>query len=228
MFFDSRSKRTAKILITIAIVQLMCIMVVAADTGGSESVNMGNFLGNWHHSEMCDHCHHLIIPKEEIAGLYGYCKCHNNNILTGSGVNMEQLGKVHGMQTCISCHVGSTGGSGDEIADMNIHLAHSGADCEKCHGDKSSIHTPEGKECNFCHKGGVHLAHGRRTEDMCVTCHGPAGEVYKEDEASLEALMTPKGNSIEDITVINNTASNEYPTIMGLLMEFVAFIIGEA
>ncbi|MDY6932387.1 MAG: hypothetical protein SVJ22_10795, partial [Halobacteriota archaeon] len=212
----------------LAITSVSCITAIAADNERSEGGDGGNFLGNWHHSEMCDHCHYLIISKEEIAGLYGYCRCHNNNILTGSGVNMEQLGKVHGMDTCIACHVGSSGGQADEIAKMNIHSAHSGADCEKCHGDKSRIFTPEEKECSFCHKGGVHLAHGQRTEDMCATCHGPAGEVYKEDAESMEVIMTPNVNSIEEITVINNTASAEYPTILGLLREFVEFIIGEA
>jgi len=203
-------------------------MVLAADNGRSESVNVGSFMGNWHHSEMCDDCHKMLIPQEELARIQGYCKCHNNNVLTSNGVNLEQLGKLHGMQTCISCHVGSSGSSGDEMAKMNIHSAHAGADCEKCHGDKASIHTPDGKECNFCHKGGVHLVHGQRTEDMCVTCHGPAGEGYKEDDTTLEAIMTPRDNNIEGITVINNTASPEYPTIMGLLREFVAFIVGEA
>ncbi|MDY6965901.1 MAG: hypothetical protein SVM80_08035 [Halobacteriota archaeon] len=207
------------------IISATSILMAEAESESKDTVSSGGFLGNWHHSEMCDDCHATLLSKDQLTRITGYCKCHRDEFMTGGKADMEKLSKAHGISTCVRCHVGTVGDVGAEITYANIHIAHVDADCEKCHGDKENIFTPEVKECNLCHQGGIHLVHGDKTGEMCAICHGSAGKVFEEEDYSdypVEELVIP-----DSITPDESTSSPRYPTILVMLREFIAFIFGQ-
>lgn len=207
-------------LIRIILILLLSVYIVGVSSGDEviPGMSKGTFMGNWHPSGMCDQCHATLIPREQVPGILGSCKCHRAEYTHGGKIDIGKIDEVHGIKTCTRCHIGSVAGKSPITYDT-IHNVHAQVECTSCHGDKASIMTPEDKKCDLCHIEGVHFVHGQKTEDLCIKCHGTASKKYLEEDVS-----------VEDIFVINNETTiipkRSYPTILNLLKNLIDTLFG--
>jgi len=134
------------------------------------------------YGEICFPCHELLLSKGEQLSKLSHCRCHSVDIWKGEHVDMEKLSKLHGLNPCIKCHIGTGYNSGNLDA-IAVHIPHTNVKCSSCHGEGVVV-KPESRNCYFCHRGGVHDIHGDILNEICVACHGKV--IYKFTELKKE------------------------------------------
>ena len=200
----------------------VCVIGVCSGEEVIPEMPKGTSLGGWHPSLMCDQCHATLIPKEDMPGLLGACKCHRSEFESSGKIDVVKINEVHGIKTCTRCHIGSWGRENILTYDT-IHRVHAPIDCSLCHGEKDNIVVPENKECNICHKEDVHFVHGNKTEDLCFSCHGIAAQKYLDAEIQLEEIFIVNNNTTTT-HILDGRSS--YPTILNILKSLVDLIFG--
>jgi len=134
------------------------------------------------YGEICFPCHNLLLSENEQISKLSHCRCHSEDIWSGTHIDMEKLSKLHGLNPCIKCHIG-TGYSSKNLDAIAVHIPHTNINCSACHGEGVVV-KPESVSCYYCHKGGVHDVHGNILNDICVACHGKV--IYKFAELKKE------------------------------------------
>lgn len=208
--------------LTIFLLLCMCIVGVCSGEEVIPEMPKGTSMGSWHPSAMCDQCHATLIPKDQVPAILGSCKCHRDEFTSGGKIDVVFIEEVHGIKTCTRCHIGSWDEE-ETLTYDTIHTVHAQIHCNLCHGDLENIDTPESKNCDFCHKGGVHFVHSNKTEDLCLTCHGTAGKKYLEEDVSVEDIFLMSNNTTASVA---QDYRPKYPTILNILKSLIDLIFG--
>ena len=195
---------------------MFCCEGVVVSVASAKEVlppNTANFLaGRWHPAPECVQCHVSLLTKDELNAKLGSCNCHSAAYSTAGNLDMEKIReKAHGIKVCVDCHIGTGLADPKNISCGKFHRAHQGARCEACHIQEGSREpfVPESTSCDACHSRDPHAAHGAKTTELCVVCHGEFGEKYKE-----AGVLPPEigGEAREQ----GETAKAPFPTISEL------------
>jgi len=176
--------------------------------------NTAGFLGGgWHPAPECIQCHVSLLSEGALRAKLGSCECHRNIYTSGGDIDMGKIRQnAHGVPVCIDCHIGSGMiTSEDAIPCDEVHRPHVEIDCQACHGENENIIIPESGNCDSCHSADAHAAHGNKTGDLCVACHGSFGVKYKEEGYQL----------IEGVPISNAPEEMTYPTISNILRALI-------
>jgi len=123
-------------------------------------------LASWHEAQICMPCHINTLPSKEVDRFVSCTPCHNKNLNLN---DQEQLMKIHGVNVCIKCHVGSVYNS--ENLGLKVHVPHSHLPCSTCHGGDGAIAKPDSDKCTECHGSNPHSVHSRILDTICFDCH---------------------------------------------------------
>ncbi|MBE8538915.1 cytochrome c3 family protein [Geoglobus acetivorans] len=123
-------------------------------------------MANWHKAKICMPCHINTLPLTQLDEFSKCTPCHNPKL---DMRDPQQVEKLHTVNICIKCHVGSTYNS--KNLGLKVHEPHKKIQCSKCHGSEAPFSVPSAKLCNECHGSNPHSVHSKILNDVCTYCH---------------------------------------------------------
>ena len=146
-------------------------------------------LSEWHKARVCMPCHINTLSGKELERFLSCTPCHNPDLNLNKP---EQLAKIHDVDVCIKCHVGSQYNS--KNLGLNVHTPHKGKDCSLCHGGDGTISKPDKNLCTDCHGSNPHAVHSEKLDKICFDCHSDYMKDYLPEikkEKLVKAIPTP-------------------------------------
>ncbi len=167
-------------------------------------------MANWHEAKICMPCHINTLMGSKLESFLTCTPCHNPNL---NLKNMQQLEKIHEVNLCIKCHVGSE--YDEKNLGIHVHDPHYKLECSTCHGDVAS--KPDMRLCTDCHGKNPHAVHGRILDEICVACHGEKIKGYLPPTEEGKALVKkPEEVKTEEKSV--------FQSISDLILNLLSFI----
>ncbi len=148
-------------------------------------------LSEWHKARICMPCHINTLSGRDLDRFLSCTPCHNENLNIKSPKAIE---KVHGVNVCIKCHVGSQYSA--KNLGLNVHTPHKAKACSTCHGGDGAISKPDKSLCTDCHGSNPHAVHSQILDRICFDCHSETmkdylPEIKKEELTKALPAATP-------------------------------------
>lgn len=166
----------------------------------------------WHAGRICLPCHYTILSDAEAKEISRGCSshCHKSTYRPKDSKNkykldMSKIVDLHKDVMCIRCHAGIR--NENNITATDFHRMMSKTGCLSCHRfENGTYFKPEKTKCSECHASDPHVVHDKKTEKMCVLCHGDFVENYvnpaTQDQVSEKTVdMAREKTTIESPTI---------------------------
>ncbi len=193
------------LLLTIASLTIVFVMLATPSSALYEKYQ--GLMAGWHKAKICMPCHINTLSGEELERFLRCTPCHNTKL---NLKDQKQLEKIHGVNLCIKCHVGSTFDKNN--LGLHVHDPHYKLSCSTCHGDVAS--KPDQRLCTECHGSNPHAVHGRILDKICTFCHSEniKGYLPPEEKKAPQKVET-KEKEVEKKPIIQSISD----LILGLL-----------
>ena len=205
-----KSKKKCKLNPRIVVVAVLIAFTLIMPASAQFSKFQG-MMAKWHKARICMPCHINTLPESQLNKFLDCTPCHSR----GKEIsNPEFVRKLHGVNVCIKCHVGSE--YSRKNLGVKVHVPHKGVRCQNCHGEAVAL--PEARLCTDCHKGGVHGVHGRVLNEICTSCHSENIKDY-----------IPQIKEIEGVKVTKTPlprVERVFPSISELIISLIRLIFG--
>jgi len=167
----------------------------------------------WHKAKICMPCHVNTLNEGKLRRFLQCTPCHSKNLK-----DPEVIKKLHGVNVCIKCHVGSEFSASN--LGLKVHVPHKQVDCSTCHG-KEEPSKPDARVCSDCHDTDPHEVHGEKLGEMCIFCH--SSRIYDYIKEKPESI--PKEVKITPTPAETPKKERKFPTsISDIIMGILNFI----
>ncbi|WP_457590810.1 hypothetical protein [Geoglobus sp.] len=210
--------RVPSVLLFLAVVILTIPLVAgSADLNSPLYEKYRGLMAPWHEAKICMPCHVNTLSGQELDRFLSCTPCHNKDLNIG---NPNEILKLHDVDFCIKCHVGSTYSS--ENLGMKVHVPHYKLSCDTCHGDDGTISKPDTASCTRCHGSNPHSVHSSILDQICYDCHSKyiddyLPEMSKKELASIGIQVTPTPEKTPEKLVSFRSLSDFILWIVNLL-----------
>lgn len=210
---ESRERMTAVLKFGAVLIIIFTALALITVPAGAQFSKFQGMMAQWHKARICMSCHINTLPESQLNRFLDCTPCHSKGAKLSSP---EYVRKLHGVNVCIKCHVGSEYSS--KNLGIRVHGPHKNVNCSICH-DGAVVTLPEGRLCTDCHKGGVHGVHGEILDEICVSCHSENIKDYIPEIKEVGGVKIAK-------TTPQPKVERAFPSISELIISLIKLIFG--